>query len=183
MIDKLEVRKMRESGMTLREIAEKKGISFQRVAQICGGMYAKYSRGTRKQNAVIFKGLREWLSTNKISRAKFCDMLGYESGTATRVRLNSKLYGCTEFKMNEIKKILEVTGMTFEEAFEEDSKTTEEYQLYTEYRDGKPVAYRYGEPWVAEQLLVEGGYSTPEEAKAIWLRYLEKREEADNGTD
>ena len=49
-------------------------------------------------------------------------------------------------------------------------------QMYVEYRDDKPVAYRYGEPWVAEQLLVEGGYSTPEEAKAKWLEYLKEQE-------
>ena len=48
------------------------------------------------------------------------------------------------------------------------------WQLYTEYRDGKPVAYRYGEPWVAMQLYVEGGYKTPEEAKAAWVDYLVK---------
>lgn len=52
---------------------------------------------------------------------------------------------------------------------------TGEYHLYTEYRDGKPFAYRYGEPWVAQQLLMEGGYKTPEEAKDMWLEYLKSR--------
>lgn len=41
-------------------------------------------------------------------------------------------------------------------------------QMYTKYRNGKPVAYRYGEPWVATQLFMEGGYKTPEEAIAAW---------------
>ena len=44
----------------------------------------------------------------------------------------------------------------------------EECQMYTLCRDGNPVAYRYGEPWVAQQLLMEGGYKTPEEAKKAW---------------
>ena len=176
MVDKTEIRKMRDSGMTLREIAKEKGVSYQRVGEICGGMYARYSRGARSPGKIIFKGLREWMTVNKVNRAKFCDLLGYESSTTTQSRINAKLYGRTEFKMKEIKKILEVTGMTFEEAFEEDFVKAEKYQLYTEYRGGKPVAYRYGEPWVAEQLLVEGGYSTPEEAKAVWFEYLEKRE-------
>lgn len=44
----------------------------------------------------------------------------------------------------------------------------EECHLYTLRRNGKPVAYRYGEPWVAQQLLMEGGYKTPEEAKEVW---------------
>ena len=47
------------------------------------------------------------------------------------------------------------------------------WQLYTEYRGDKPVAYRYGEPWVAMQLAMEGGYKTPEKAKLAWLEYLE----------
>lgn len=56
------------------------------------------------------------------------------------------------------------------------AQTTGEYHLYTEYRDGKPFAYRYGEPWVAQQLLMEGGYKTPEEAEEKWLEYLKSRE-------
>jgi len=30
--------------------------------------------------------------------------------------------------------------------------------------------YRYGPEWVAAQLWLEGGYATPEEAKAAWAR-------------
>lgn len=50
-------------------------------------------------------------------------------------------------------------------------------ELYTEYRDGKPHAYRYGEEWVAMQLAMEGGYPTPEEAIAAWEREEKRREE------
>ena len=44
----------------------------------------------------------------------------------------------------------------------------EELKLYVKYVDGKPYQYRYGEPWRATQLMVDGGYDTPEEAKAAW---------------
>lgn len=47
-------------------------------------------------------------------------------------------------------------------------------QMYIDYRDGKPVAYRYGEPWVAMQLYMEGGYPTEEEALAEWEREKEE---------
>lgn len=50
----------------------------------------------------------------------------------------------------------------------------EGWQMYTEYRGGEPVAYRYGPEWVAMQLYMEGGFKTPEEAKAAWLREWEK---------
>ena len=42
----------------------------------------------------------------------------------------------------------------------------EELKLYTkEYGDGRKE-YRYGPEWVSWELFMEGGYATPEEAKA-----------------
>ena len=46
----------------------------------------------------------------------------------------------------------------------------DECRMYVEYRDDKPIAYRYGEPWVMQQLLMEGGYKTPEEAMEAWRK-------------
>ena len=40
--------------------------------------------------------------------------------------------------------------------------------MWTEYRDGKPVAYRYGDDNAGLMLFIEGGYPTEEEAKAAW---------------
>lgn len=51
-------------------------------------------------------------------------------------------------------------------------KMEHNWDLYTLYRNGKPYKYRFGEPWVAQQLLIDGGYDTPEEAKKAWLRYI-----------
>lgn len=45
---------------------------------------------------------------------------------------------------------------------------SEELKMYTKYVGGKPYQYRYGESWRAMQLMVDGGYDTPEEAKAAW---------------
>lgn len=43
-------------------------------------------------------------------------------------------------------------------------------QLYVKYEDGEPVAYAYGEPWVAMALYMDDiGYPTPEEAKLAWI--------------
>ena len=48
----------------------------------------------------------------------------------------------------------------------------EECHLYEKvFGDGERREYRYGPEWVAQQLFMEGGYPTPEEAKAAWLRY------------
>ena len=45
---------------------------------------------------------------------------------------------------------------------------SEELKMYVKYVGGQPYQYRYGEPWRATQLYVDGGYDTPEEAKARW---------------
>ena len=80
---------------------------------------------------------------------------------------------CKEIMFNPDKEIA-VKALESVPAAEADirDQTTEEYHLYTEYRDGKPYSYRYGEPWVAQQLLMEGGYKTPEEAIEKWFKYL-----------
>ena len=43
-------------------------------------------------------------------------------------------------------------------------------ELYIEYRDGKPYAYRYGEECEAMRLYMEGGYKTEAEARAAYER-------------
>ena len=46
----------------------------------------------------------------------------------------------------------------------------EEPKMYIKYRGDTPVEYLYGPSWKAMQLMMEGGYKTPEEAKAAWER-------------
>lgn len=52
-----------------------------------------------------------------------------------------------------------------------------DWKLYTEYIGDEPYRYRYGPEWVAMQLMMEGGYPTPEEAKLAWLREWEREQE------
>lgn len=43
-------------------------------------------------------------------------------------------------------------------------------ELYVKYNDDQPVAYAYGEPWVAQALFMDDiGYPDPETAKAAWV--------------
>lgn len=46
--------------------------------------------------------------------------------------------------------------------------TEQPLQMYIEYWDHVPVKYRYGPPWAAMALVVDGGYDTPEEAMEAW---------------
>lgn len=51
-------------------------------------------------------------------------------------------------------------------------------ELYTLYNGDKPVAYAYGEPWVAQALMMnDWKYDTPEEAVKAWERYLKEQED------
>ena len=53
----------------------------------------------------------------------------------------------------------------------------EKLSMFTLWRRGKgAVDYRYGEEWRAMQLMNEGGYKTPEEAKEAWEREQEKKD-------
>lgn len=53
-------------------------------------------------------------------------------------------------------------------------------ELYTMMVDGKPVAYAYGEEWVAMGLYMDDiKFKTPEEAKAWWEKYCAGYDEPD----
>lgn len=60
-------------------------------------------------------------------------------------------------------------------------------ELYVKYEDGEPVAYAYGEEWVAMALYMDDiSYATPEEAKLAWIaghpdKIGGKNEAADRG--
>lgn len=43
-------------------------------------------------------------------------------------------------------------------------------ELYVKYNGDVPIAYAYGDPWVAQALLMDDiGYASPEEAQAAWI--------------
>ena len=44
-------------------------------------------------------------------------------------------------------------------------------EMYIKYQGDVPVAYAYGDPWVAQALFMDDiGYKTPEEAIEAWNR-------------
>lgn len=43
-------------------------------------------------------------------------------------------------------------------------------ELYVKCHGDQPVAYAYGDPWVAQALSMDDiGYPTPEDAKTAWI--------------
>lgn len=49
-------------------------------------------------------------------------------------------------------------------------------EMYVKHQGDRPVAYAYGDPWVAQALLMDDWqYPTEEEAIAAWEKYIEEK--------
>lgn len=114
--DKVKMFEMRVSGCTLQEIGDEFGVTRERVRQILSG--AIRERKTN-MNEIIYVNIAKWLKENEISLSKFSKMLDPKANSSTRLK-NKLTKSKSELKISQIKKILEITGMTFEKAFEEE---------------------------------------------------------------
>ena len=95
------------NGATIREASEKYGVSYQRIQQMFPGV----SRRGRKYKC-IYPNIGSWINLNCATLHKFAELIGVSHESvhnylAVERLPNKKL----------IDKILEVTGMTYEEAF------------------------------------------------------------------
>lgn len=113
-----EMDKMKKEGKTYREIGEKFGLSKQRVYQILGKMDKRYFKGI-KESVVAYKGIRDWLNENKIPFAEFCRLVYGCYHPAYYSRLMVYLNKTKPIKIDIINKILDITSLTFEQAFKE----------------------------------------------------------------
>ena len=64
--------------------------------------------------ACIFPGLKAWMQRNDWNVSRLADEADFFPNT-----LSNNLSGNTEMKMHTIRRILEITGLTFEQAFGE----------------------------------------------------------------
>ena len=112
-------RSEREKGKTYREIAEQYGVTFQAVACACGNSHDSKFRAWTEERCV-YPNLRNWLNENKVSMNEFIRRMDALPGgnrvTAYRNYLNGKTYP----QKRVIDKMLEVTGLTYEQLWEED---------------------------------------------------------------
>lgn len=65
-----------------------------------------------KEDSCIYKNLVIWMVTNRVSMKKMSTMIG-----VGYVTFWYWMSGATEIKISAIRKILEITGMSFEKAF------------------------------------------------------------------
>lgn len=107
---------LREQGLSYTQIAEKLGVSPQAVRQALAKHNPKYFQFVTEKGCV-YKGLREWMNENKVSRAELIRRMGYEPLSETHTRFGNYLSGRSDFRKTNIDGILKVTGMTYEQAF------------------------------------------------------------------
>lgn len=105
-----------QSGMSCREIAERHGVSLQAVYAACGGVRNNIFRPYGEKECV-WKGLRNWLNWRQVSRRKLLLAMGLEYSQGNLERLNQNLKGEKDLRMSFIRKMMDISGRTFEELF------------------------------------------------------------------
>lgn len=115
---------LRDAGYSHAEIAKILGISKQAVSSALAGYEPKLFRIIRHEQCVFF-GLRNWMNENKISVSELARRCGYVPYPETHARITNFLNGKYIIKNDLIDKIINVTGLTYEEAFGTEKKGEE----------------------------------------------------------
>lgn len=107
---KLEIVKMRIEGETLQSIADKFGVSRQHIDRAIRGILSDSGKYKKRK----YKNITNWLQKNEMTSNELAKLLYITANS-----VSNKLNGKSDFTLWEVKKIIEITGMSFEEAFEE----------------------------------------------------------------
>lgn len=119
----MRIYKMVKSGeRTQSEMANEYKISPQRVTQIIGAIEAQKTMPRASSRRVVYPAIRKWMDENHITQVKFNELVNDGAGGSFDTPLRRFLLGGDRVSIELIKKILEVMGMTFEEAFEREEK-------------------------------------------------------------
>ena len=116
-------RELRTQGLTFEEIGKRLGVSRQRIAQCCAGMNPEATAwACHKEDleSIAYVGLKKWMLENRVSVPELMRRIGLDTGSSRSKHFRNRLEGKTQLPMREIKKILAVTGGTFEQMFTTD---------------------------------------------------------------
>lgn len=116
-------RELRMQGLTFAEIGKRLGVTKQRVAQCCAGMDSKrtaWACHKEDLDGIVYANLKIWMLENKVSIPELMRKIGLDTGSSSSKHFRNRLEGKTQLPMREIKKILAVTGGTFEQMFGND---------------------------------------------------------------
>ena len=115
---KQQMKNLHKDGKTYQEIGDTFGISRQRVFQIIGSSDVRYFHRIGLKSC-IYKGIRKYMNDNMISMTEMTRRLydGVYSPLNFR-RTRDRLNGNMQITKQYIDKILALTGLTYEVAFE-----------------------------------------------------------------
>ena len=116
-------RELRMQGLTFEEIGKRLGVSKQRASQCCAGMDPKrtaWACHKKDLDSIIYAGLKNWMLENKVSVPEMMRRIGLDTGSSRSKHFRNRIEGKTQLPISEIKKILAVTGGTFEQMFTTD---------------------------------------------------------------
>lgn len=112
---KLEAYGMRLDGCTYQEIADKFGVTRQYIQQSIPSEpnNPRRSKPLLLSKKCIYKGLSKFIEENRISSSTIADII-----QVCRVSAYQRIVGERNFNISDVYKLLDYTGMTFEECFE-----------------------------------------------------------------
>ncbi len=111
---KIEAFTMRLDGMSYQAIADKYGVSKQYIQQLLIGGSRRNQVG-KWAKEFVYPNLYKYMISNDFRSLKsFKEHLGLGVSLS---RFSERCKGELDFKIDEIYKIIDVTGMSFEEAF------------------------------------------------------------------
>lgn len=118
---------MRLDGYSFEDIGERFGVSKQRIQQILSGKDSGKRNATSKQNRLdryIFPKIAIWMNEHDYTLVMMAEEIGVSPTT-----LSGQLLGKNEPPLKTVRKIIEITGMPFEVAFER--RVENETPVYT----------------------------------------------------
>lgn len=110
-----QMKQLRQQGMSYEEIGKVMGISKQRVYQVIGGTVKNWFKEITPE-VCIYPNLRKWLNENRVNRSELTRMVYGNTSARNKQLIYSILKGSDCLK-HHIDNILQVTGLTYEEAF------------------------------------------------------------------
>lgn len=118
---KIEMFAMRVDGCTLQEIGDRFGITRERVRQVFNAVACREANIQRGTENFTYPNLSKWMRTNDVSMSELWVRMGNKQANSGTTKISKLLKGDASLglRMSQIKKILQITGMTFEEAFAE----------------------------------------------------------------
>ena len=115
-IDPEEVKKLREDGYTIAQIADQYGVTRARIYQMTGHMKKRVFREIPEEMN-IYPNWRNWMNENRVSPREMMQRAGLEQCQTNYHSIIGWMSGrCYPTKKN-IDRILNATGLTYEQLF------------------------------------------------------------------